>query len=36
MTFAGSNAGLMEWGGLASALCIVASLIGVATLRSLK
>lgn len=36
MTFAGSNAGLIKWGGLASAVCIFLSIIGIVTLRSLK
>jgi len=36
LTFAGSNAGLIKWGGLASAVCVILSLIGIVTLRSLK
>jgi hypothetical protein len=36
MTFAGSNAGLIKWGGLASAVCVILSIIGLATLKSLK
>lgn len=36
MTFAGSNAGLIKWGGLASAICVLLSIVGVATLSSLK
>jgi hypothetical protein len=36
MTFAGSNAGLIKWGGIASAICIVLSIIGIATLKTLK
>jgi hypothetical protein len=36
MTFAGSNAGLLKWGGLASVVCAILSLIGLAALRSLK
>jgi len=36
MTFAGSNAGLIRWGGIASAVCIVLSIVGAATLKSLK
>ena len=36
MTFAGSNAGLIKWGGFASAVCVILSVIGIATLTSLK
>lgn len=36
MTFAGSNAELIKWGGLASALCIFHSIIGAVTLKSPK
>jgi hypothetical protein len=36
MTVAGSNAGLIKWGGLASAVCVILSIIGIATLKSLK
>ncbi|MEO8350175.1 MAG: hypothetical protein ABI680_00500 [Chthoniobacteraceae bacterium] len=36
MTFAGSNAGLIKWGGLASVTCVVLSFVGLATLSSLK
>lgn len=36
MTFSGSNAGLIKWGGVASAACIILSMIGLATLKSLK
>ena len=36
MTFAGSNAGLLKWGGLVSAVCAILSLIGLAALKSLK
>jgi hypothetical protein len=35
MTFAGASAGLVKWGGLASAVCIVASIIGLAALANL-
>lgn len=36
MTFAGSNAGLVKWGGIASAVCVTLCIIGVVTLKSLK
>lgn len=36
MTFAGSNAGLIKWGGIASAICVALSFVGLATLSSLK
>ena len=36
MTFAGSNAGLLKWGGLLSAICAILSLIGLATLKHLR
>jgi hypothetical protein len=36
MTFAGSNSGLIRWGGIASLICIVLSIIGLVTLKSLK
>ena len=36
MTFAGANAGLIKWGGLASAACIVLSIGGLAALTSLR
>jgi hypothetical protein len=35
MTFRGSNAGLLRWGGVASAVCLVLSIIGLATLTTL-
>ena len=36
MTFAGANAGLIKWGGLVSAGCLILSLVGLATLKNLK
>ena len=36
MTFAGSNAGLLKWGGALSAVCILLSFIGVIALRSME
>ena len=36
MTFTGSNAGLVKWGGIASAVCVMLCVIGVVTLKSLK
>ena len=36
MTFAGANAGLAKWGGIAAAVAIVLSVIGALTLASLK
>ena len=36
MTFAGSNAGLIKWGGRASTVCLILSIVGLATLKSLK
>jgi hypothetical protein len=34
MTFLGSNAGLLKFGGIASAVCVILSLIGILTLRT--
>jgi hypothetical protein len=36
MTFAGSNAALIKWGGLVSAVCLVLSAVGLTTLSSLR
>lgn len=36
MTFAGANAGLIKWGGLASVVCLVISIAGLTALTSLK
>jgi len=36
MTFAGSNAGLIRRGGIASAICLALSFVGLSTLSSLK
>jgi len=36
MTFAGANAGLLRWGGLVSAICLLLSFIGLSTLTSLR
>jgi hypothetical protein len=36
MTFAGSNAGLMKWGGITSAICFALSFVGPSALSSLK
>ena len=36
MTFRGANIGLLKWGGLVSAVCFVLSVIGLATLHSLR
>jgi hypothetical protein len=36
MTFAGANAGLIKWGGIASAVCLLLSIIGILTLTTLK
>lgn len=36
LTFAGSNAGLIKWGGLAAVICLVLSFVGLVTLSSLK
>ncbi len=36
MTFMGANAGLIKWGGIASAVCLMLSIIGILTLHSLK
>ena len=36
MTFTGSNAGLLKWGGLASGICFALCILGAATLQSLK
>jgi hypothetical protein len=35
MTFRGANLGLIKWGGIASSICFLLSLIGAATLRPL-
>ena len=36
MTFAGSNAGLAKWGGIAAAVCLILCGIGIVTLKSLN
>lgn len=36
MTFAGANLGLIKWGGIASAICLALSFVGLATLTSLR
>jgi len=36
MTFAGSNAGLIRWGGIVSLMCLALSFVGLSTLSSLK
>jgi len=36
MTFASSNADLIKWGGIASAICFILSFIGLVTLSSLQ
>ena len=36
MTFAGANAGLAKWGGIASGMAVAVSVLGALTLASLK
>jgi hypothetical protein len=36
MTFRGANMGLLKWGGVGSGVCLLLSLIGLATLSSLR
>jgi hypothetical protein len=36
MTFSGSNSGLIKWGTIPSIICVILSIIGAVTLRSLR